>query len=147
MRRPRALGWIAMIGLSACAAALPAGADAPSGVSPEAAEAIRQVESSDEYQHQLGFMRLEALREPATLPFVRSYLRHEKPELRAESVRALAAIEGAPAVSDMLAILSDDRDPEVRRAALLGLEPFEPVDPRILPAMLVALRDRHPDVR
>ena len=145
--KPDPRRWIACIALLVGMSATPAAADSPSGVSADAAEAIRMIESDDTYQHQLGFMRLEALREPATVPFVRAYLRHEKPELRAASIRALAAIEGLPSIPDVIKALTADRDADVRRAALLGIEPFEPADPRVLPAMLTALRDRDPDVR
>jgi HEAT repeat protein len=47
----------------------------------------------------------------------------------------------------VLEALSTDRHPSVRRAALLGLEPFAAARPDILPALFAALRDRKPEVR
>lgn len=115
--------------------------------SPRAAEAMRLLDSEDLYQRQVGFLRLEALREPATLEKIRSYLDHKNPEVRAYSLRAVAAIEGAPAIPQLLRRLQAERQPRVRRAALLGLEPMIGQDPAVLPALLVALRDRSTEVR
>ena len=115
--------------------------------SPQAVAAFQLVESKDPYQQQLGFLRLEALREIGTAPLIRRYLTHREPEMRAYALRALAAIEGAAAVPTLLAALQTDKQPLVRRAALLGLEPLQPTDPNILPAFIRALRDRKTDVR
>lgn len=115
--------------------------------SPQAVAAFQLVESKDPYQQQLGFLRLEALRETSTAPMIRTYLTHREPEMRAYALRALAAIEGAAAVPTLLAALQTDRQPLVRQAALLGLEPLQPTDPNILPAFTRALRDRKTDVR
>ena len=128
----------------------PSGADetgTPVGLSPRAVEAIQLLSSRDPYQRQTGFLRLEALREPATIGTITTYLRSQDPDMRAWSVRALAAIQGAAAAPELLAILRDDRHPDVRRAVLLGLEPHQANDPAILPAFLTALHDRHPEVR
>src|SRR3989338_5332594 len=61
--------------------------------SPQAVAAFQLVESKDPYQQQLGFLRLEALREIGTAPLIRRYLTHREPEMRAYTLRALAAIE------------------------------------------------------
>ena len=128
------------------AGAEPKAADAGSP-SPQAREAIRLIESEDPYQRELGFLRLEALREPETIRFIRPYAEDRKPDIRAYSLRALAAIQGPEAIPLLLQTLHTDRKPEVRRAALLGLEPFERTSPKILPAFLSALRDHSTEVR
>ena len=119
----------------------------PSTPSPRALEAIRLLESPDPYERQLGFLRLEALREPSTVEAIERYVAHPEPEIRAESLRALAAIQGVIAAPRLLQALKTDRQPVVRRAALLGLEPFVKGHPDILPAYLAALRDRSTEVR
>ena len=115
--------------------------------SPRAEELIKQLASEDSYQQQLAFMRLEALREPATLPAIQPYLEHRDPDTRAYAVRALGAIGGPVEAPTLLRILRTDRHPRIRRAALLALESFGQADPEILPAFLKALRDRSPEVR
>src|SRR3989338_5689669 len=115
--------------------------------SPQAVAAFQLVESKDPYQQQLGFLRLEALREISTAPLIRRYLTHREPEMKSYALRALAAIEGAPAVQTLLEALTSDKRPLVRRAALLGLEPLHAADPAILPAFIKALRDRNTEVR
>ncbi len=115
--------------------------------SPKAVEAMQLMASDDPYQCQLGFLRLEALREQATVPTVLSYLSRREPDLRAYSVRALAAIQRAEAVPQLLKVLQTDKQPVVRRAALLALEPFWSTGPDILPAFIKALRDRSTEVR
>lgn len=117
------------------------------GPTPQAVEAMQLLDVDDPYQRQLGFLRLEALREPATLDAVRKYLDSKDPEMRAQSLRAIAAIEGAGACPVLLQRLKTDRHPLVRRAALLGLEPFQSVDSTLLPAFLEALADHNPEVR
>ena len=67
--------------------------------------------------------------------------------MRAYAFRALAAIEGAQAVPLLLEALRTDKQPRVRRAALLGLEPLQQSDPNILPAFIKALRDKDTEVR
>lgn len=115
--------------------------------SPKAQEALRLVESKDAYQQQVGFLRLEALREPATAPLLRPYVTSKYPELRASSLRALAAIEGAASAPLLLERLKTEKHAKVRRAAILGLEPFAQSDPNILPALIRALRDSNTQVR
>ncbi len=115
--------------------------------SPKAMEALQALESRDEYERQKGFLHLEALREPATAETIRRYLHHKDPEMRAYSLRALAAIEGAQAVPTLLESLKTEKHPRVRRAALLGLEPLQPASPEILPAFIAALRDHDTQVR
>ena len=115
--------------------------------SPQAVAALQLAESKDPYQQQLGFLRLEALREISTAPLIRPYLTHREPEMRAYALRALAAIEGAPAVPTLLDALKSDKQPLVRRAALLSLEPLQSANTNILPAFIKALRDRNTEVR
>ena len=143
-RRSTVLGWIA--GMALLWSAGPSLAE-DGAASPKAVEAMRLLESQDAYQREVGFIRLEALREPATIPTIAGYLTHKDPDVRAYSLRALGAIQGASSVPILLQALLRDRHPYVRRAALLALEPFEPTDPAILPAFLRALRDRKPEVR
>ena len=114
---------------------------------PRAQNAAVLLDSKDAYQRQVGFLRLEALRDPATGPIIRRYLASKDGEQRAQAVRALAAIEGVQAAPDLLQALGGDRDAEVRRAALLGLEPLARLDPKILPALIEALRDSDTEVR
>ena len=114
---------------------------------PQAVEAMRLLESSDPYQRQLGFLRLEALRETGTVKTIERYLTSRDPEVRAYSLRAVAAITGEPAIPTLLQVLASEKHPRVRRAALLGLEPFERSDPRILAACIKALRDPNTEVR
>ena len=139
--------WCAVaVGLSLTASA--ACEEPPSATpSPKAVEALRLVESKDPYQQQLGFLRLEALREISTAPLIRQYVTHRDPEMRAYVLRALAAIEGAHAVPLLLETLRTEKQPRVRRAALLGLEPLQQSDPNILPAFIKALRDKDTEVR
>jgi len=118
-----------------------------SAPSPKAIEAMHLAQSKDAYQRELGFLRLEALREPATIEFITGYLNRNEPDLRAYSLRALSAIQGPAAAPTLLAALQHDRQARVRRAALLGLEPLVPSDPAILPGLMKALRDRSTEVR
>lgn len=147
--RTKRHGWALLVTLLAAGACVvpPVGAEDPGPANPQAKDAIALLESNDPYQRQVGFLRLEALRDPSTLSAVRRYLDARDPERRAEAVRALAAIQGAPAVPQLLGVLRADKHPQVRRAALLGLEPLSRANPDILPAFLVALRDRKPEVR
>ncbi len=118
-----------------------------SAPSPKAIEAMHLAQSKDAYQRELGFLRLEALREPATLEFITGYLNRNEPDLRAYSLRALSAIQGPAAAPTLLEALKNDRQARVRRAALLGLEPLVLSDPAILPGLMKALRDRSTEVR
>ncbi len=115
--------------------------------SPKAVEAIKLLESPDPFQRQLGFLRLEALREPSTVETIKKYVDSRDEEMGAYSLRALAAIGGVDAIPTLLEKLKTDRQPMVRRAALLGLEPFQAADLRILPAFIKALRDQSVEVR
>ena len=142
----RMMLWV--LGLSMAVGAAPAwGADQGASLSAKAVEAIKRLESDDAYQRQTGFLELEALRELATLDTVRTYLDSRDADMRAYSLRALAAIEGLASVPVLLERLTADRHPRVRRAALLGLEPFQAADPAVLPACIAALRDRKVEVR
>jgi len=125
-----------------------AGGETPSTTpSPRAVEAIRLLESADPYEQQVGFLRLEALREPSTVDVIQRYVTHPQAQRRAASLRALAAIQGSAAVPLLLQHVKTDRDPAVRRAILLGLEPFAKDHPDVLPVLLKALRDRDTEVR
>ncbi|MBI3011564.1 MAG: HEAT repeat domain-containing protein [Candidatus Omnitrophica bacterium] len=115
--------------------------------SPQAAEAVTLLESEDPYERQMGFLRLEALREVSTVETIQKYVTDRDPDMRAYSLRALAAIEGPAAVPLLLQALKKDRQPRVRWAAILGLEAFQQADPQILPAFIKALRDASTEVR
>jgi len=108
---------------------------------------MKLLESQDPYLRQLGFLRLEALRERSSAQVIRTYVTSQDSELRAYSLRALAAIEGAEAIPLLLDKLRTDKSSRVRRAALLGLEPLQQGSPEVLPAFIKALRDRHTEVR
>jgi len=110
-------------------------------------EAFALAQSNDPFQQELGFLRLEALREPATVSLIRPYADHRDPDLRAYAVRALAAVQGPEAVPLLLQKLKTDRSARVRGAAILGMEPYQSSSPMMLPALLKALRDRSPEVR
>jgi len=110
-------------------------------------DVFEQIESEDSYQRQLGFLRLEALRDPATLPRIEPYLKHEQAEYRAYSLRAIAAIQAGKAVPLLLERLANDPDPLVRQAALLGAEPFMEGSPEILTAAIGAMQDKDTQVR
>ena len=119
----------------------------PAVPSPKALEAMRLLDSNDAYQRELGFLRLEALREISTVDTIAAHLTSRNPETRAYSLRAMAAIQGNAAVPLLLRTLKTDKDSHVRRAALLGLEPLQETDPAVLPAFIKALRDPKTDVR
>ena len=140
-------GWL--MGASCVFAAVAVASTNPQAVapSPRALEALQLLKSDDPYQRQLGFLRLEALREISTVDTIISYVDSGDPNMRAYSLRAVAAIEGAPAVPLLLQKLRTDGSPLVRRATLLGLEPLQPADATVLPALLKALRDRSAEVR
>lgn len=142
------VGWLAA-GALAASWAWPLAAEEPrtTSPSPKAVEAMQLLDSRDAYQRQTGFLRLEALREPATVETIRTHVDDRDPDMRAYSLRALAAIQGIGAVPQLLQALSAERHPRVRRAALLALEPLQKSDSRIVPAFLKALRDRSTDVR
>lgn len=112
---------------------------ASQAISPKAIEALDLVASGDSYKQQLGFLRLEALREPATIAALLPYTTDKDPELRSGSVRCLAAVEGIEAVPMLLDKIENDRDGRVVRAAMLGAEPFIEIDPRILPLLIKRL--------
>ncbi len=114
---------------------------------PKAVEALRLLTSEDAYQRQVGFLRLEALREPATIDDIRPYADSRDPEMRSYALRALAAIQGPQAIPLLLDRLRAEKHARVRRAALLGLEPLYSADPSLLPVFISALRDRSTEVR
>ncbi len=115
------------------------------GVSEEAQQAILLLDAKDLYTRQLAFLRLEALREPDTVPVIREYIDSRDPDTRAFSLRALAAVGRADAVPVLLDRIQHDHEPRVRLAAILAVEPLH--DPRALPVLIRALKDRHHHVR
>jgi len=131
----------------ALALAVAALAGLPASASEKADEAVRLTESKDLYQRQLGFLRLEALREPGTTALIQKHLESKDPDLRTYALRAFAAIDGPSAVPLLLNALKTDKHPDVRRAALLGLEPLQASSPDILPAFIKALKDKKTEVR
>ena len=108
--------------------------------SPKAADALELLKSGDAYQRSLGFLRLEALREPATLDQVRAYTASNDEETRAFAWRAIAAIQGPAAVPALLEAYRTERHSRVRRAILLGLEPLQASSPELLPLFIAAMR-------
>ena len=76
-----------------------------------ATEALRLLNSADPYQRRLGFLRLEALRDPSTVSAIQPYVTSRDPELRASGLRALAAIQGVEAIPLLLHALKTDRQP------------------------------------
>src|SRR3989338_7119463 len=80
-----------------------------SSLSPRAVEAINLLESNDPYMRQLGFIRLEALREPASSSIAMKYADSRDPDLRAYSLRLLAAVQGPAAVPLLLEKLNKDK--------------------------------------
>ena len=119
----------------------------PRPLSPETQALVKQLDDRDPTLRQQAFIRLEALRDPATIPLIHQYLQSKSANTRAFSVRALAAIEGPSADPVLLERLQRDRHPYVRMAVILALEPFKDVDPAIEPALIGALRDAVPEVR
>ena len=120
-------------------------ADPAQAISPEAQQLVQQLSAADVFDRQMAFMRLEALREPATAGVVRQYLTDQNTETRSFSVRALAAIEGPASIPTLVEMLRSDHEQTVRLAALLAIEPFD--DARVVTELIAALRDRHPYVR
>lgn len=115
---------------------------------PRVVEALQLIATGKPQELTLGFLRLEALRDPATVDAIRPYADSRDSRARAACLRALAAIEGPAAVPLLLEKLATDRHPRVRRAALLSLEPLRATQPEAtLLAFLKALRDRKSDVR
>ena len=137
--------WVGMVWMGMLCVAWGQAAEQPA--SPDAQELIAQLDAKDVYERQKAFLRLEALREPATTPILRDHLASRDPHTRAFSVRALAAIEGVPSAAALIDRLQHDRDPDVRLAAILALEPLQKQNPTIMPALIDALRDRKSTVR
>ncbi|MBI2104787.1 MAG: HEAT repeat domain-containing protein [Candidatus Omnitrophica bacterium] len=146
-RAARGLLWLGAALVLGTGIAAGEGPDASSSPKERVAEALQLIESADPYQRQLGFLRLEALRDPSAADAIRKHLESKDPDLRAYTLRALAAMQGPAAIPQLLQSLRGDRHPAVRRAALLGLEPLREHDPELIPAFIAALRDRHPEVR
>jgi ribosome-associated translation inhibitor RaiA len=118
----------------------------PVALSAEAQELIKGLGSEDSYLRQKAFIRLEALREPATAAVVRRYLASRDVNTRAFSVRALAAIEGVAAIPTLMERATRDK-PRVRVTALLALEPLADQEPALVPFFIGKLRDRNAEVR
>lgn len=131
MKRPLVALLLVLLAGSAAAETLP---------SPKAADALELLKSGDAYQRSLGFLRLEALREPATLEPIRAYTASRDEEVRAYAWRAVAAIQGPSAVPALLEAYQAEPHSRVRRAILLGLEPLQASDPAVLPVFIAAMR-------
>jgi len=141
-------GWMMGIGMLATMVHGAVWGQAPDqSASPEAQALLAQLDEQDVYERQKAFVRLEALRDPATIPVLRDSLRHRDADTRAFSVRALAAVAGASSAPALIERLRDDRDPDVRLAVILALEPFHGQDPAIDRALIDAMRDRNSYVR
>ena len=137
-----------MAGLSAvCVARSVWAQEAATAPSQEATQALQLLQSADPYQRKLGFLRLEALREPATVPAIRQYVESPDADMRADSLRALAAIDGEASIPLLLEKLRSDRRPSVRWSALLGLEPLTKHHPELILPFIDALRDYSSEVR
>lgn len=140
--RVRVLAAILWAGL-----ALGASVHADEPLSARAEEALQLTQSEDAYQQQLGFLRLEALREAATIPYLEQSLTHRQPDIRAYAVRALAAVQGVASVPKLIERFQHDLHPRVRRAAVLGLEPLAAQEAAVLPVLITAMEDRASEVR
>ena len=139
---------VCAVALAWLAAPLAGAAEISESASAEAAEAIRLLESADSHEQHVGFLRLEALREPVTAHAIKPYIDSADPTTRARSVRALAAIEGIKAIELLLDRARNDRGAVVRRAALLALEPLRAhVPERYLTVCIAALLDRNTETR
>ena len=136
-----------LIGIGAGLLAARVGWAAEPTISPEAQELIAKLDAKDVYERQKTFLRLEALREPATAAAIRERIRSRNAHTREFSVRALAAVEGAGAIPTVVERLREDRVVQVRLAALLALEPLQTYDSSLTLVFIRALRDRSPDVR
>lgn len=136
---------MSFLAILAVLTAAPAHGLTQDSLSPQAQEAAKLLDAPDLTTRQLGFLQLEALRDPSTSDLIRQHLQSRDADTRAFSARALAAVEHVKAVPTLLEILKSDRHPRVRVAAVLGVEPLP--DPAVLPALIQALRDRHALVR
>ena len=140
------LGQLAFLLFAYCAAGS-AEAPPPPDLDPAAQDALRLIASSDAYQQELGFLRLEALRDPGTLPAILPYTDNPDAQMRAWSLRAVAAIQGEQAIPMLTQHFKTDRSADVRREILLGLEPYAKTHQELLELFLGALTDRQPQVR
>lgn len=122
------------------------GQEQPAALSAQAQELIKGLDSEDGYLRQKAFIRLEALREPASAAVVRRYLASRDVNTRAFSVRALAAIEGVAAIPTLMERARRDK-PRIRVTALLALEPLAAQEPALVPFFIEKLRDRNTEVR
>ena len=130
--------------------ALVIGAESAPPAEPLSAEAkaiisTLQSRPDDDYTRQRAFLELEALREPASAEAIRGFLDDRDEDTRAYSVRALAAVEGAAAVPELLKRLQNERSPKVRIACILGIEPLHA--PEATEPLIKRLRDRNAEVR
>ena len=126
------------------------GAESAAPIEPLSAEAkaiiaTLQAPRVDDYTRQRAFLELEALRESASADAIRSFMNDRDDNTRAYSVRALAAVDGAHAVPELLARLQNERSPKVRVAAVLALEPLHA--PEATEPLIKHLRDRNKEVR
>lgn len=142
---------LTVFGLSLCILLAPAltihAQEQAEGVSQQAQQALNRLESEDVFERQVAFLKLESLRERAVLPVLRIYLSHSDESTRAYALRAVAAIEGFESVPMLKAAYETDRHPDVRRAAIMGLEPHYEADNSILDVAIRAMTDSDTSVR
>jgi HEAT repeat protein len=145
-RRGAAILLLTLLGLCrALHAEEPGGAASP--LSAKAEAALQLTRSDDAYQQQLGFLRLEALREPASVPYLQAAAADRHPDIRAYGLRALASVQAGEALPTLIDRAQHDLHPRVRRAAILGLETLAGLRPEVLPVLITALEDRASEVR
>ena len=120
---------------------------APPSLDSRAEEAIRGLTSEDAYVRQRSFLQLEALRNPASVDSIRPFVDNKDEDMRAWSLRALVAIQGAAVIPLLRERAQSDKEPSVRRAALLGLEPLAAADPTLVQFFVDRLSERSPEVR
>jgi HEAT repeat protein len=114
-------------------------------ISKEAQDAIALLDSKDQMQSRLGFMRLEALREPATAETIKKYLSSQDEYVRASALRALSAVEGLKSTEVLSSCLTSDKSEHVRLHAALALEPLK--DPKAYDALIKGMEDKSAEVR
>jgi len=105
------------------------------------------ITSEDPYQQKLGFLRLEALRDPNTVGFIEALTLSEDAHMRAMSLRALFAVQGKSVVPRLVEVAQNDPDSVVRREVLLALEPMLEEMPAVLDVAIQALKDQRTRVR
>lgn len=124
-----------------------AASDGPGTASAPLPKGLENLQSSDPYQRELAFLRLEAQRDPASAPIIRRFISDKDSGTRAYAARALAAVEGQAAAATLRERLHQERDARVRRALLLALEPLRQFEPDLLDDFIASLKDHDAEVR